>query len=70
MLIAVTDDNLHSYLFVVFVCILSLEGVFIEQLKKQAEEVLIENENLRNIIHKLNIQMSRYQAKCSPLKVT
>ncbi|KAJ8042217.1 Centrosomal protein of 89 kDa [Holothuria leucospilota] len=44
------------------------EGFFVEQLKQRAEEVLIENDDLRDIIHKLNIQLSRYQAKCSPLR--
>ncbi|XP_022083976.1 centrosomal protein of 89 kDa-like isoform X2 [Acanthaster planci] len=35
-------------------------------LRQQAEEVVAENEQLKMVIHKLNIQLSRYQAKHSP----
>ncbi|XP_038067839.1 centrosomal protein of 89 kDa-like [Patiria miniata] len=35
-------------------------------MRQQAEEVLGENEQLKMVIHKLNIQLSRYQAKHSP----
>ncbi len=38
-------------------------------LQQQAEEVIEENEQLKNIIHKLNVQLSRYQAKCPPPQV-
>ncbi|XP_071785817.1 uncharacterized protein [Asterias amurensis] len=39
------------------------QGVLMRQ---HAEEVVTENDQLKTIIHKLNIQLSRYQAKYSP----
>ncbi|XP_054762666.2 centrosomal protein of 89 kDa-like [Lytechinus pictus] len=42
------------------------DGMYLNQLKKQAEAVIRENEDLKNVIHKLNIQLSRYQAKYAP----
>ncbi|XP_071484726.1 uncharacterized protein [Diadema antillarum] len=41
------------------------DGVYIKQLKEQAERVIEENEELKNVVHKLNIHLSRYQAKYS-----
>ena len=43
--------------------------MYLGQLKKQAEAVIQENEELKNVIHKLNTQLSRYQAKYDPPKV-
>ena len=39
-------------------------------LRQQAEEVVAENEQLKMVVHKLNIQLSRYQAKHSPPQVS
>ncbi|XP_072051774.1 uncharacterized protein [Amphiura filiformis] len=44
-------------------------GLSNRALQQQAEEVIEENEQLKNIIHKLNVQLSRYQAKCPPPQV-
>eukprot|EP00057_Strongylocentrotus_purpuratus_P034708 XP_796264.3 PREDICTED: centrosomal protein of 89 kDa [Strongylocentrotus purpuratus] len=42
------------------------DGMYLNQLKKQAGAVIQDNEELKNVIHKLNVQLSRYQAKYAP----
>lgn len=49
------------------VCVCIGESSELQSLRQQAQELVDENDGLKMTVHRLNVELSRYQARFRPL---